>query len=222
MQLKLWGIALLIVLSSFFMASPAFAQLPINLQNYLGSFFNVDALAQFLFPGLPPEWLHVPQVIWYVILPFIAVFTVIYGLLRELRIFRYAPNKVNIVLAFAMVMLLLPSGVLTFIVVNLYAFGAAFAAIAFFVVFMLGIVLWGIATSWRMWGEVDVARAYAKSASDLRGQLRAYEQRRVQIMNQLATENNANSRTALQTELDKITKAELAIEQRLRAIRMAT
>lgn len=219
MRLKLVGIAFLAVLSSLFLTSAAFAQQSFDLQRYLGSNFNVDALAQFLFPGLPAEWLRVPQVIWYVILPFIAVFTVIYGLLRELRIFRYAPNKVNIVLAFAMAMLLLPSGVLTFVVVNLYAFGAAFGAIAFFVVFMIGIVFWGLATSWRMWGEVDIARAYAKSAQNLRMELRGYENRRVQIIKSLATAN-AGEREHLQNEMAKIQERELEIEKRLRAIRM--
>lgn len=124
-----------------------------NVQNYLGSWFNVESLVKFIFPGYPDEWLRVPQVIYYVLIPFVTAFTVIYGLLKELRIFRLAPNKINIILAFCMAFLMMPSGILTWIVTVFYTAGAFIGVIGFMVVFIIGVFLWGYGTSWRFWEE---------------------------------------------------------------------
>lgn len=221
MRLKTLSAALFLAISASLFIHSAFAQQNFDLQNYLGSGFNVDALAQFLFPGLPPEWLRVPQVFWYVILPFIAVFTVIYGLFRELRIFRHAPNKVNIVLAFSMSMLLLPSGVLTYIVVNLYAFSAAFAAIVFGVVFMVGVVLWGIASSWGWWNEVSAARTQGKIINNMYKELRSRNNERIRLMHELSTATTDGQKTRIENRLAAIHNETLSIEERMRLIRRA-
>jgi hypothetical protein len=221
MRLKTWGTAFFIALTTLIAASPVIAQQNFDLSKYLGGGFDVDALAQFMFPGLPPEWLRVPQVFWYVILPFIAVFTVIYGLFKELRIFRHAPNKVNIVLAFAMAMLLLPSGVLTFIVVNLYAFSAAFAAIVFGIVFMLGVVLWGVASSWGWYNQVSVARTQGKVINDLYRELKRKNVEKRHLMQELATNASDQRRGAIENRLNQIHKETTDIEERMRAVRRA-
>jgi hypothetical protein len=194
------------------------AQQSFDLQNYLGSWFSPENLAQFLFPNLPPEYLRIPQVIWYVIVPFIAVFTVLYGLLRELRIFRFAPNKVNVVLAFAMSMLLLPSGVLTFIVVNIYSFGAAFGAIAFIVVFMIGILLWGLATSWRLWGDVSYEKLQARNISDMHSELRHLQQEKIRLVGSLRTAS-AGDRVKIENHIVEIDKRIVDAEGRMQSIK---
>jgi len=132
--------------ASCFLAQSVLAQYP------LWSWYDPQALAEFLFPGMNPEWLRIPDVLYYVILPFIAAFTVIYGLLRELRIFRAnVPNKVNIVLAFCMAFMLLPSGVLTYIVTIFYAGSAFVGMMAFGIVFLVGIILWAYGTTGLFW-----------------------------------------------------------------------
>jgi len=184
----------------------------------LGSGFDVDALAQFMFPGLPPEWLRVPQVFWYVILPFITVFTVVYGLMKELRIFRHVTNKIYVVLAFCFSMLLLPSGVLTYIVVNLYAFGAAFAAITFGVVFMLGVVLWGLATSWRWWGDVTYERALTNNINYMYKNLREMERQKMYLIHQLRS-TDEKGRSEVERQLQEIETRIIESEGRLHKLK---
>ena len=153
----------------------AFAQQFVDLQNYLGSWFSVENLVKFIFPGYPDEWLRVPQVIYYVIIPFITAFTVLYGLLVEFRIFQRAP-KVNAVLAFAMAFLLMPSGILTWIVTVLYAGGAFLGVVAFIVVFIIGIFIWGYGTSWRFWATYSQPRHIAQNMAQINQQIHYHQQ----------------------------------------------
>jgi len=162
---------LALLVASCLLAQSAFAQYP------WGVVWDPDALAQFLFPGMNREWLRLPDVLYYVILPFIAAFTVVYGLLRELRIFRHAPNKINIVLAFCMAFLLLPSGILTLLVTFLYAGSALVGIVAFGIVFLIGILLWAYGTTTRLWSEYtpealeSALRDYNKRYADLQKEL---------------------------------------------------
>ena len=158
------AMALFLVLAFSAVAQTIFAQQSIDLQKYLGSWFDIDTLVKFLFPNFPDEWLRVPQVIWYVIVPFITAFTVLYGLLIELRIFRNAP-KVNTMLAFAMAFLLLPSGMLTWIVTIFYAGGAFIGVMGFIVVFIIGVFIWGYGTSWRFWREYGTSAELTRNIS---------------------------------------------------------
>jgi len=167
-------------------AGSVFAQQSIDLQNYLGSWFNVETLVKFIFPGFPDEWLRIPNVIYYVFIPFITAFTVIYGLLKELRIFRLAPNKVNIMIAFSMAFLMMPSGMLTWIVTYFYVAGAFIGVIAFMVVFIIGVFLWGYGTSWRFWEE-QVPES-VRHGRDMRRQMTNMTNEIERIENEMARE----------------------------------
>ena len=162
----------ILFLSSCLFTNNVFAQYP------WGVTWDPQALAQFLFPGMSSEWLRIPDVLYYVILPFIAAFTVIYGLLRELRIFRTnVPNKVNIILAFCMTFMLLPSGILTWVITILYAGSAFIGIVAFGILFIVGIVLWFYGTTARLWNEynpkedVDIIKNYNRRYGDLQRRL---------------------------------------------------
>jgi hypothetical protein len=204
-----------------FLAAPVIAQQSTDLQNYLSSFFNTDTLANFLLPNLPPEYLRIPEIIWYVIVPFIAVYAVIYGFLQELKLFRYTSNKVNIVLAFAMTMLLLPSGVLTFIIVQLYSFGAAFAAIIFGIVFIVGVFMWMIASGYRFWGTVNIERTYVKSINNLSKDVYRLRVQRKLIYDQITRETNPKRIAALTQNMAAIEGQIAQLEERIQAIRRA-
>jgi len=171
-------------------ATLVLAQQTIDLQNYLGSWFSIPNLVKFLFPGYPDEWLRIPEIIFYVIIPFITAFTVLYGLLIELKIFRNQP-KVNTVLAFAMAFLLMPSGILTQVVTIFYAGGAFIGVMAFIVVFIIGVLIWGYGTSWRFWGTYGSARDVAQNIRNINSQIR-FHQQQIQTLQQNIL-NNPNS-----------------------------
>jgi len=218
MRLRNLESALFLMISMLLIASPALAQFDFDLQKYLGSGFDVDALAQFMLPGIPADWLRVPQVLWYIIVPFITVFTVIYGMMRELRIFRHNTNKVYVVLSFCFAMLLLPSGILTSIVIYLYAFGAAFAAIVFGVVFMLGVVLWGVASGWRWVGDVNVERAYARNANNLYKDLKGLRREKIRLIQDLRTAN-ASNRIEIERKIARIDLEMNSVDEKLKTLR---
>lgn len=181
--------------ASCFLAQGVLAQYP------LWAWWDPQALAQFLFPGMNPEWLRIPDVLYYVILPFIAAFTVIYGLLKELRIFRNVANKVNIVLAFVMAFMLLPSGVLTYIVTIFYAGSAFVGMMAFGIVFLVGIIIWAYGTSYRIWSEFS-PETIGKEVKGYNKKLVNLERRRIEIRNEMRLHPNRGA--ALSHELVRV------------------
>jgi len=144
----------------------AFAQIASNYPQFpFQTWFSPEALATFL--GVPQEWLGVPQVIYYVFIPFIVAFTVTYGILTELQIFRrFGAYKINIVLAFAMAFLLLPSGVLTIIVTYFYAANTFIGLIGFGLLFLIGTLLWVYGRARLMRYEFGYKASSAKTLQD--------------------------------------------------------
>ena len=70
-----------------------------------------------------------------------------------MKIFRKQSNKLNGVIAFCFAFLLLPSGILTYIVNIFYAFGAFVGLIGFGILFIIGVILWIYGTSFRLYGD---------------------------------------------------------------------
>lgn len=89
---------------------------------------------------MPSDWFVGFNIIWYILLPFISIVAVIYGIMYDIRLFR---NKsVIMVLSLAMAGMTLPTGWLIGFVYAVYSFNAAFAVVAFGVVFFVGILFW--------------------------------------------------------------------------------
>jgi len=164
------------VLMFLLSATSAFAQPAINFPKYpFETLYSVDALATFL--GIPSEWLAIPKVIYFVIVPFIVAVSVTYGILTELNIFRMslARRKIYIVLSISLSFLLLPSGALAYIVNYFYAFGTALGLVVFGALFILGTLMWGAGTFWRIRGEYMTPTHIAK---DIRQMGKAIEYHR--------------------------------------------
>lgn len=170
MKEKIFAISFISVF--VFSLTIAAAQIGSNFPQFpFQTWYSPEALATFL--GLPQEWLHIPQVIYYVIIPFVVAVTVTYGILTELRIFRSVRgNKINIILSIAMAFLLLPSGILTTIVTYFYAANTFIGLIGFGILFLFGVILWVYGTSHRMWGEYGSAKGMARDIKDLNKQIR--------------------------------------------------
>jgi hypothetical protein len=106
-------------------------------------YWDPESLAKFMFPNIDEEWLRMPNIFYYVLVPFIIAWTVVYGLLNELRLFRsYINWKVNFIIAFCMAFMLLPTGVLIYLVTILYSFGTFFAVLCFGILFIVGTFMW--------------------------------------------------------------------------------
>lgn len=129
-----------------------------------GTFYSPEALATFL--GVPSDWLGIPKVIYYVIVPFIVAVTVTYGILTELNIFRsYKAGRINIILSIAMSFLLLPSGVLNLIVTYFYAANVFIGLIGFGFLFLIGTIMW-------IYGRTRLINYEQRYKADIAGNLR--------------------------------------------------
>ncbi len=125
-------------------------------QDFRTELWNPEALAQFIFPNMKAEWLVFPNIIYYVFVPFLLAFMIIYGFLKELRLFRHVSRNIEIGIALAMAFLLLPSGLLTYIVNVFYAAGTFIALIGFGAVFIVGVLLWSKGTARRLESEYSI------------------------------------------------------------------
>lgn len=139
--------------------------------------FNADALAKFL--GVPADWLQIPKVIYFVIVPYLVAVTVTYGLLTELNLFRnsIASRKINILLSLLLSFLLLPSGALGYIVYYFYAPGTAFGLIAFGVVFIVGIAFWALGSGTRMRGAYQTPRQLGRDLRQMSHSIEIHRKR---------------------------------------------
>lgn len=175
---------LLIIVFALLLTSPT---LVLAQEDYLESLWDPQALAQWTFPGMSEEWLRVPEVFYYVIFPFFTAMVVIYGILMELRIFRKGSNKLHVAIAFCFAFLLLPSGILTYIVNIFYAFGAFFGLMGFGLLFIVGVALWVYGTGFRMYGNFG---GMAKEVSGMRGDLTAITRSKGKILEEIGKEIN--------------------------------
>jgi hypothetical protein len=123
--------------------------------------------------NVPTEFATFPNVLYFVFIPFLGTFTIIWGILTNLNIFRL--NKVNIILSFLFALALLYSTILTTITFYLFNIGGVFGVIAFFILFFVGTILYsrGIIYGWRgFYGSFDRAISEQKKLKDVyRGRL---------------------------------------------------
>lgn len=166
-----------------------------------GTLWNPDALATFL--GVPSDWLVIPKVIYYVIVPFIVAVTVTYGILTELRIFRsYSAGKINLIISVAMAFLLLPSGILTIIVTYFYAANAFIGLMGFGILFLFGTVMWVYGRGRGMRHEL----AYAgERMGQLRGRQNHIEEEITKLRKEIIDKRAGGTpETNLKSKLDRL------------------
>jgi hypothetical protein len=105
-----------------------------------------DEASQFLkMLGLPDEWMYLPAIIYLFILPFAAIYTLVWAFLQTIGIFNTLPNQSQIsrILAFIIAFLTIPVGWFVKIVWALFAFMGGFSVIIFAATFVLGIFFRG-------------------------------------------------------------------------------
>jgi len=112
--------------------------------------------------GLPKEWMYTPAIIYFFILPFAAVFALIYAFLASLNIWE-GKNNINRLLAFIITIMTIPTGILTRMTMVMFVFLGMWVLAVFFVTFVVGVFYRGA-------GVIAKERATYKA---MRGPLRA-------------------------------------------------
>jgi len=108
----------------------------------LGGFDLQNTAKLILGYDVNPKDLAFPNFIYFIVFPFIAIVTVLYGVMTEIRIFR--STTVKTILSITMAGMTLPTGIMLTTVYYLYSIGAWVAVAGFGVVFILGTILWGV------------------------------------------------------------------------------
>jgi hypothetical protein len=210
---------LLAVVFAFLLTLPTTALAQTEL-DYLGEWWNPQALAKYVFPGMDEEWLRVPEVFYYVIFPFFTAFVVIFAVLKELRIFRYRSDKLLAAIAFCFAFLLLPSGILTYIVNIFYAFGAFVGLAGFGLLFIVGTLFWVWGRGRSFYYEADRT---AELERGLRNDLRSIESAIEKTQNDLlkvrgGKRPNKSKEDKLEDRLAKLREERRNYEERIRRV----
>lgn len=101
--------------------------------------------------NIPREYSTFPSLLYFVLIPFLGTFAIIWDILTNLGLFKLP--RVNILLSFVFALALLYTGALLAFVGFLFQFGATFGVVAFFVVFIALIGLWGYRRTYAAYGE---------------------------------------------------------------------
>ncbi|MEM5854873.1 MAG: hypothetical protein QW472_00940 [Candidatus Aenigmatarchaeota archaeon] len=92
--------------------------------------------------GIPKEWCFVPAIIYLFILPFAAIYTLVWAFLTSIKIFEGMRN-VNRILALVATFLTLPMGIFMKIVWLVFSFIGVWSVLIFAATFILGIFFRG-------------------------------------------------------------------------------
>ncbi|MEM5855682.1 MAG: hypothetical protein QXG39_07840 [Candidatus Aenigmatarchaeota archaeon] len=96
--------------------------------------------------GLPEDWAYVPAIIYLFILPFAAIYTLVWAFLTSIKVFEGAAN-VNRILAFIISFITIPLGWFVKIVWVLFSFMGIWSIVIFAATFILGIFFKGYGIS---------------------------------------------------------------------------
>lgn len=92
------------------------------------------------------EWFHLPEYkefsdyLYFVFIPFLGTFTIAFGVLTQIGIFKN--KKINMVIALIFAFSLLYYGILTYLVHLAYSVGGFLSVIIFVGLFIFGIIMW--------------------------------------------------------------------------------
>jgi len=117
----------------------------------------------FIMLGLPEDWMYVPAIIYLFIIPFAAIYTLVWAFLNDLGVFKNVSNKrINIVLAFLIAFSTIPLGYFTKLVHVLFAFLGGYSVAMFAAMMIVGIFGKGYGYAVNAYAKTAIAKQSAK------------------------------------------------------------
>jgi membrane protein YdbS with pleckstrin-like domain len=178
-------IALFIV--PMFVPYPHYLEIP---ENFKIAPLPSYAAQAFQMLGLPSEWMYVPAIIYLFILPFAAIYTLVWAFLQSLGIFTNVPSSVNRVLAFIITFLTIPMGWFVKLVWVLFSFMGAWSVVIFVATFLLGVFFRGLTIPRR---ELEEYKKFVlrskKESQEITKELEVAKQGTLDVMKKAITEN---------------------------------
>jgi len=140
--------------------------------------------------GLPEEWMYVPAIIYLFILPFVAIYTLVWAFLQSLGILSNVPSSINRVLAFIVAFLTIPMGWFVRFVLVLFGFMGVWSVLVFVATFAVAVFFRGLSVSTREYEEYrKLALRSKQEAQNIIKDLEAAKQGTVDIMKKAISEN---------------------------------
>jgi len=178
---------ILLFLVPMFIPYPQYLEIPQELkQAPLPSY-----VAQiFIMLGLPQEWMYMPAIIYLFILPFAAIYALVWAFLQSLGIFTNVPSSINRVLAFIVAFLTIPMGWFVKMIWILFSFMGAWSVVIFVATFIVGVFFRGLGVGIR---EFEEYRKFVlkskKEAQEIVKELEIAKQGTVDIMKKAISDN---------------------------------
>jgi len=159
-------LVLVLFIIPMFIPYPQYIEVP---ENFKVAPLPSYAAQVFMMLGLPEEWMYVPAIIYLFILPFAAIYTLVWGFLQSLGMFTNVPSSINRVLAFIVAFLTIPMGWFVKLVWLLFSFMGAWSVAVFVATFVVGIFFRGYSVAKK---EYSVAlQTYESLQKDLQNKL---------------------------------------------------
>ncbi|MEM5794289.1 MAG: hypothetical protein QXS48_01410 [Candidatus Aenigmatarchaeota archaeon] len=189
----------------------------VKAQEY-GDFWSVEYFWTKVF-GLPEEWMptqNIRNFIFNFMVPFLALYAIILGILRQLRIFWRTP-AIEIVVAFAFAFSTLPSkAFITYVYITM-ALGTVAAYTIFLILFIGGWALYSLAYL-RKWGSrADLYKYYRKSMGRLSKEEKILTMEIARLYEELSNIKPGDPRAA--DKMNKINKKIQTLKDRLDTVR---
>jgi len=129
-----------------------------------------------LLKGLPVTYYNNPKdIIYFIILPLIGSFLIIWQFLEKIRIFDKKLFKnvtVNMILAAIMTFALFYYEVITWIIAMMYSIGGTIAVAGFFAIFTVGVFLLGRKKHDQLLNEAEMAGGMVRDIGSIRRQIK--------------------------------------------------
>lgn len=195
----------------------SFLAVSVKAQEY-GDFWSVEYFWKEVF-GLPEEWMptqNVRNFIFNFMVPFLALYAIILGILRQLRIFWRTP-AIEIVVAFAFAFSTLPSkAFITYVYITM-ALGTVVAYTIFLILFIGGWALYSLAYLRKWGGRADLYKHYRKSMDRLSKEEKVLAAEIAQLYTQLSSIDPSDPQAT--QKMNKINTKIKTLKERLDTIR---
>ncbi len=176
--------------------------------------------------GIPADWLVFPAFIYQFIIPFAALFVIVYGLVKQLRIFDRPRNFAGIISFLIAFSTLGPSSLTGFFdnsafyqfVAGSLAYMGAFAYGIFILLFFVGGGLYFWKRTNVSMTEAGVFSAYRSQQGELNNRLSTLEENLTGTMRDIARETNPDRREELERRAQAYRTEIADIESRLREL----
>jgi len=149
--------------------------------------------------NIPEDYSTFPNLLYFVIVPFLGVFAIIWGILTNLNIFKL--HKVNILLSFIFAFALLYTGILLAVTFYLFQIGGLFGVLAFFVLFFALTAFYATKKTSVYYGEAKEAyEKYIEQKKEGEGEAKEVSKKRKKVTSEIEKRIRSSNRKRRQLD----------------------